>query len=91
MGNESYWKGMRKWENIFDGVEGKVKTTNSRNHWHRNFNLIMEKYTKIRKIGEGAFGKAILVKKKQNGQQLVIKEINILKVKLDITLYQRRI
>ncbi|KAM6346570.1 serine/threonine-protein kinase Nek1 isoform 3-T5 [Podargus strigoides] len=37
----------------------------------------MDKYIKIRKIGEGSFGKAILVKAKENGQQYVIKEINI--------------
>nr|XP_025978658.1 serine/threonine-protein kinase Nek1 isoform X1 [Dromaius novaehollandiae]XP_025978659.1 serine/threonine-protein kinase Nek1 isoform X1 [Dromaius novaehollandiae]XP_025978660.1 serine/threonine-protein kinase Nek1 isoform X1 [Dromaius novaehollandiae]XP_025978661.1 serine/threonine-protein kinase Nek1 isoform X1 [Dromaius novaehollandiae] len=37
----------------------------------------MDKYIKVRKIGEGSFGKAILVKAKENGQQYVIKEINI--------------
>lgn len=40
----------------------------------------MDKYIKVRKIGEGSFGKAILVKAKENGQQYVIKEINISKV-----------
>ncbi|XP_027754307.1 serine/threonine-protein kinase Nek1 isoform X7 [Empidonax traillii] len=40
----------------------------------------MDKYIKIRKIGEGSFGKAILVKAKENGQQYVIKEINISKM-----------
>ncbi|XP_062603660.1 serine/threonine-protein kinase Nek1-like [Saccostrea cucullata] len=40
----------------------------------------MEKYTKIKKIGEGAFGKAILVRKKNDGKQFVIKEINIQKM-----------
>lgn len=40
----------------------------------------MDKYTKVRQIGEGAFGKAILVKKKNDGKQFVIKEINIRKV-----------
>lgn len=40
----------------------------------------MDKYTKIRQIGEGAFGKAILVRKKNDGKQYVIKEINIRKV-----------
>ncbi|XP_009980405.1 PREDICTED: serine/threonine-protein kinase Nek1 [Tauraco erythrolophus] len=37
----------------------------------------MDKYIKVQKIGEGSFGKAILVKAKENGQQYVIKEINI--------------
>ena len=35
---------------------------------------------KIKKIGEGAFGKAELVKQKKDGNQLVIKEINIMRV-----------
>ncbi|XP_023598614.1 serine/threonine-protein kinase Nek1 isoform X4 [Trichechus manatus latirostris] len=37
----------------------------------------MEKYVRIQKIGEGSFGKAILVKSKEDGRQYVIKEINI--------------
>ncbi|XP_075420367.1 serine/threonine-protein kinase Nek1 isoform X4 [Tenrec ecaudatus] len=37
----------------------------------------MEKYVKQQKIGEGSFGKAILVKSKEDGRQYVIKEINI--------------
>ncbi|KAK6493911.1 serine/threonine-protein kinase Nek1 [Huso huso] len=37
----------------------------------------MDKYTQVNKIGEGSFGKAILVKSKQDGKQYVIKEINI--------------
>ncbi|NXK03382.1 NEK1 kinase, partial [Herpetotheres cachinnans] len=40
----------------------------------------MDKYIKLRKIGEGSFGKAILVKAKEDGQQYVIKEINISKM-----------
>lgn len=40
----------------------------------------MDKYNKIRQIGEGAFGKAILVRKKNDGKQYVIKEINIRKM-----------
>ncbi|KAL5011663.1 hypothetical protein ScPMuIL_010214 [Solemya velum] len=40
----------------------------------------MEKYIKIRKIGEGAFGKANLVRHKQKNSQLVIKEINIIRM-----------
>ncbi|XP_071599251.1 serine/threonine-protein kinase Nek1 isoform X3 [Heliangelus exortis] len=42
--------------------------------------ITMDKYIKVRKIGEGSFGKAILVKAKENGQQYVIKEINISKM-----------
>ncbi|XP_071152181.1 serine/threonine-protein kinase Nek1-like, partial [Mytilus edulis] len=41
----------------------------------------MEKYTKIKSIGEGAFGKALLVRDKSNGQQYVVKEIQMLRMK----------
>ncbi|XP_072294192.1 serine/threonine-protein kinase Nek1 [Eucyclogobius newberryi] len=37
----------------------------------------MDKYEEIKKIGEGSFGKAVLVKSKEDGHQYVIKEINI--------------
>ncbi|XP_056235186.1 serine/threonine-protein kinase Nek1 isoform X5 [Seriola aureovittata] len=37
----------------------------------------MDKYEKVKKIGEGSFGKAILVKSKEDGHQFVIKEIGI--------------
>ncbi|XP_029684564.1 serine/threonine-protein kinase Nek1 isoform X2 [Takifugu rubripes] len=37
----------------------------------------MEKYEKVKKIGEGSFGKAILVKSKEDESQYVIKEISI--------------
>ncbi|XP_051822331.1 serine/threonine-protein kinase Nek1 isoform X6 [Antechinus flavipes] len=37
----------------------------------------MDKYCKLQKIGEGSFGKAILVKSKEDCKQYVIKEINI--------------
>ncbi|XP_042339439.1 serine/threonine-protein kinase Nek1 isoform X2 [Plectropomus leopardus] len=37
----------------------------------------MDKYEKVKKIGEGSFGKAILVKSKEDGRQYVIKEIGI--------------
>ncbi|XP_037530324.1 serine/threonine-protein kinase Nek1 [Nematolebias whitei] len=37
----------------------------------------MDKYEKVKKIGEGSFGKAILVKSKEGGRQYVIKEIGI--------------
>nr|XP_033798097.1 serine/threonine-protein kinase Nek1 isoform X2 [Geotrypetes seraphini] len=37
----------------------------------------MEKYAKVNKIGEGSFGKAILVRSKEDGKHYVVKEINI--------------
>nr|XP_043900097.1 serine/threonine-protein kinase Nek1 isoform X3 [Solea senegalensis] len=37
----------------------------------------MDKYDKVKKIGEGSFGKAILVRSKQDGRHYVIKEIGI--------------
>ncbi|KAK5907856.1 hypothetical protein CesoFtcFv8_005662 [Champsocephalus esox] len=37
----------------------------------------MERYERVRKIGEGSFGKAILVKSREDGHQYVIKEIGI--------------
>ncbi|XP_068134909.1 serine/threonine-protein kinase Nek1 isoform X2 [Hyperolius riggenbachi] len=40
----------------------------------------MNKYIKVSKIGEGSFGKAILVKSKEDGKQFVIKEISISKM-----------
>ncbi|CAH1777895.1 unnamed protein product [Owenia fusiformis] len=40
----------------------------------------MDKYQRIKKIGEGSFGKALLVRHKENGKQFVIKEINISKM-----------
>lgn len=40
----------------------------------------MDKYVKIKKIGEGSFGKALLVKSKDNGKQMVVKEINMSRV-----------
>jgi len=40
----------------------------------------MNKYVKIRKIGEGSFGNAFLVKDKEKDRQLVMKEINMTKV-----------
>lgn len=42
----------------------------------------MEKYTVIRKIGEGAFGEAILARAKPAGKQVVIKKINMNKMSL---------
>ncbi|XP_077389543.1 serine/threonine-protein kinase Nek1 isoform X2 [Festucalex cinctus] len=37
----------------------------------------MDKYEKVKKIGEGSFGKAVLVKAKKDGHQYVIKEVSI--------------
>ncbi|XP_006902198.1 PREDICTED: serine/threonine-protein kinase Nek1 [Elephantulus edwardii] len=37
----------------------------------------MEKYARLQKIGEGSFGKAVLVKSKEDDKQYVIKEISI--------------
>ncbi|KAH0502493.1 Serine/threonine-protein kinase Nek1 [Microtus ochrogaster] len=37
----------------------------------------MEKYVRLQKIGEGSFGKAVLVKSTEDGRHYVIKEINI--------------
>ncbi|XP_034565573.1 serine/threonine-protein kinase Nek1 [Notolabrus celidotus] len=37
----------------------------------------MDKYEKVKKIGEGSFGRAVLVKSKEDGHQYVIKEIGI--------------
>lgn len=40
----------------------------------------MENYSRIKKIGEGSFGQALLVKRKKDGRQYVIKEINVSKM-----------
>ncbi|XP_056416900.1 serine/threonine-protein kinase Nek1 isoform X2 [Hyla sarda] len=40
----------------------------------------MNKYVRVSKIGEGSFGKAVLVKSKEDGKQYVIKEIGISKM-----------
>ncbi len=36
-----------------------------------------DKYTKVKKIGSGAFGSAWLVKRKNDGMAVVCKEINV--------------
>jgi len=41
----------------------------------------MNKYVKIRKIGEGSFGNAFLVKDSEKDRQMVMKEINMTKVR----------
>ncbi|XP_022249572.1 serine/threonine-protein kinase Nek1-like [Limulus polyphemus] len=43
----------------------------------------MEKYKKIKKIGEGSFGTALLVKEKESDVSFVMKEINISKMSQD--------
>ena len=40
----------------------------------------MEKYAKVKVIGEGAYGKALLVRHVRENTQYVIKEVNISKV-----------
>lgn len=45
--------------------------------WGGSHSTNMDKYEKVKKIGEGSFGKAILVKSKEGGHQYVIKEIGI--------------
>ncbi|KAK2170377.1 hypothetical protein LSH36_3g21004 [Paralvinella palmiformis] len=40
----------------------------------------MDKYVKIKKIGEGSFGKALLVRSKSTNEQMVVKEINMNKM-----------
>jgi NIMA (never in mitosis gene a)-related kinase 1/4/5 len=40
----------------------------------------MDKYEKIKQIGEGAYGKALLVRSKLDGKQHVIKEVSLTKV-----------
>lgn len=45
---------------------------------------MMDNYEKVKKIGEGAFGKALLVKKKEDGKHYVIKEVNTSRVRCSI-------
>lgn len=40
----------------------------------------MDNYTRVRKIGEGSYGRALLVKGRQDGRQYVIKVINLVKM-----------
>ena len=47
----------------------------------------MDKYVKIKKIGEGSFGKALLVRSKSTNEQMVVKEINMNKVRTYKLLY----
>ena len=41
---------------------------------------VMDRFERVKKIGEGSFGKALLVKQKDSGKLLVVKEIGISKV-----------
>jgi NIMA (never in mitosis gene a)-related kinase len=41
----------------------------------------MEKYVKLRKIGEGSFGNAFLVKANGSDKQMVMKEVDMTKVR----------
>jgi NIMA (never in mitosis gene a)-related kinase len=45
----------------------------------------MNNYTKVKKIGEGSFGKAWLVKSPADNKQYVIKEINISRVSSQVS------
>ena len=47
----------------------------------------MDKYRKIKNIGEGSFGKAVLVKHKENGLQYVVKVTSVLIAMITFTLY----
>ena len=40
----------------------------------------MSQYSIVRKLGEGAYGKALLVTKRGVKKQLVVKEVNVMKV-----------
>lgn len=40
----------------------------------------MDKYVRVKVIGEGAYGKALLVRHVRDNTQYVIKEVNISKV-----------
>ena len=44
-------------------------------------------YSKIKKIGEGSFGAAWLVKFNKDNKQYVIKQINVAKARIDSYLF----
>jgi serine/threonine protein kinase len=46
-------------------------------------------FAKIKKIGEGSFGKAWLVKSNKENKNFVIKEINISKVRYYIDMFKK--
>lgn len=41
----------------------------------------MDRYQVVKKIGEGSYGKALLVKRRADGKQCVVKEVNISKAR----------
>ena len=49
----------------------------------------MDRYVRIKKIGEGSFGKALLCRGKESGKQVVVKEINMNRVGVQISLFYR--
>lgn len=48
---------------------------------------VMDRFERVKKIGEGSFGKALLVKQKDSGKLLVVKEIGISKVSRVLRVY----
>ena len=41
----------------------------------------MDRYQVVKKIGEGSYGKALLVKRRVDGKHCVVKEVNISKAR----------
>jgi NIMA (never in mitosis gene a)-related kinase len=41
----------------------------------------MDKYQQVRELGRGAFGKALLMKRRSSGVHYVIKEVNMSQMK----------
>jgi serine/threonine protein kinase len=39
----------------------------------------MERYTRLRSIGEGSYGQALLVKCKESGEKFVIKSVDLVR------------
>lgn len=48
-------------------------------------------YVKVKKIGEGSFGSAWLVKHNKNHMQYVIKQINVSKVNRNLFIFKPKI
>lgn len=57
-----------------------------RTQWNNRWQVwrlsVMEKYVKADKIGEGSFGVAFLARIKGSNKQVVLKEINLTKVRV---------